>query len=116
MTPTGQDIPHLSIRCGENHTGALTEILSTFIDGSNTAVFLGRLLLLKMSTAEVDSIFQTHADYMANTRTISMAPTIQNVDLIRTENSGPIPLHQNTRDWDTSLTDAHRNHLQWLRR
>ena len=33
-----------------------------------------------MTTAEVDSIFQTHADYMANIRTISMAPTIQNVD------------------------------------
>jgi hypothetical protein len=111
-TPTGQDIPHLSIRCGENHTGALTEILSTSIDGSNAAVFLGRLLLSKMSTAEVDSIFQTHADYMANIRTISMAPTIQNVDLIRTETGGLTTLDRNTRNWATSLTDVQDNHLQ----
>ena len=111
-TPTGQDIPHLSIRCGENHIGALTEILSTFIDGSNTAVFLGRLLLSKMSTAEVDSFFQTHADYMANTRTISMSPTIQNVDLLRTENCGLTTLDRNTRDWATSLTDSIGKHLQ----
>ncbi len=111
-TSTGQNIPHLSIRCGENHIVALTEILSTFINGSNTAVFLGRLLLSKMSTEEVDSIFQTHADYMANTRTISLAPIIQNVDLIRTENCGLNTLDRNTRDWATSLTDLQGNHLQ----
>jgi hypothetical protein len=111
-TPTGQDIPHLSIRCGENHTAALTEILSTFLDGTNTAVFLGQLLLSKMTTAEVDSIFQTHADYMANIRTISMAPTIQNVDIIRTETTGITTLDRNTRDWATSLTDPNGNSLQ----
>jgi hypothetical protein len=65
-----------------------------------------------MSTTEVDSIFQTHADYMANTRTISMAPTIQNVDIIRTENCGLTTLDRNTRDWATTLTDSQGNHLQ----
>jgi hypothetical protein len=74
-TPTGQSIPYLSIKCGENHVGPLTEILSAYLDGTNTVVFLGRLLLSKMSTAEVDALFQTHADYMTNTRTISTAPT-----------------------------------------
>jgi hypothetical protein len=64
-----------------------------------------------MSTAEVDSIFQTHADYMANTRTISMSPTIQNVDLLRTENCGLTTLDRNTRDWATSLTDSLGKHL-----
>jgi hypothetical protein len=78
----------------------------------NPAVFLGQLLLSKMSTAEVNSIFQTHADYMANIRTISMAPTIQNVDLIRTETSGLKTLDRNTRNWATSLTNSQGNHLQ----
>jgi hypothetical protein len=105
-TPMGQDIQHLSIRCGENHTAALTEILSTFIDGTNTAVFLGRLLLSKMTTAEVDSIIQTHADYMVNTRTISMAPTIQNVDIICTETTGTTTIDRNTRDWATSIREC----------
>ena len=65
-----------------------------------------------MTTAEVDSIFQTHADYMANIRTISMAPTIQNVDIIRTETTGINTLDRNTRDWATSLTDPNGNSLQ----
>ena len=111
-TPTGQDIPHLSIKCGANHVGSLTEILSLYLDGTNTAVFLGRLLLSKMSTAEVDAIFQTHADYMANTRVISMAPTIQNLDLIRKEHRGITVIERNTRTWATTLTDADGNSLR----
>ena len=111
-TPTGQDIPHLSIKCGENHVGPLTEILSAYLDGTNTAVFLGRLLLSKMSTAEVDALFQTHADYMTNSRTISMAPTIQNVDLIRTEYNDATNQERNTREWATSLKDTAGNSLR----
>ena len=112
MTPTGQNIPHLSIKCGENHVGPLTEILSAYLDGTNTAVFLGRLLLSKMSTAEVDALFQTHADYMTNTRTISMAPNIQNVDLIRKEYNDANHQERNTREWATSLTDKAGNSLR----
>ena len=44
------------------------------------AVFLGQLLLSKMSAAEVDAIFQTHAEYLTNTRVLSMARSIQNLD------------------------------------
>jgi hypothetical protein len=90
------------------------EILSTFIDGTNTAVFLGRHLLSKMSTAEVDSIFQTHADYMSKTCTISMAPTIQNVNIMRTETTGITTIDSNTCRWaSTSLTDTNGSSLQY---
>ena len=111
-TPTGQDIPHLSIKCGENHVGSLTEILSSHLDGTHTAVFLGRLLLSKMSTAEVDAVFQTHADYMTNTRIITMAPTIQNLDLIRKEHRGITLIERNTRTWASELKDTNGESLR----
>ena len=111
-TPTGQNIPHLTVRVGENHVGPLTEILSAYLDGSANTVFLGRLLLSKMSTAEVDAIFQTHADYMTKTRVHTMAPTIQNVDLIRKEYHEQGIIERSTREWAASLTDKMGNSLQ----
>ena len=111
-TPTGQDIPYLIICCGENHVGPLTEILSAHLDGTHTAVFLGRLLLSKMSTAEVGAIFQTHADYMSNERIITMAPTIQNVDLIRKEYRDDGMIEINTRELTTTPTDHQEKSLQ----
>ena len=111
-TPTGQEIPHLVVKCGENHVSALTEILSTHLDGSATSVFLGRLLLFKMSTHEVDSIFQTHADYVKNTRILSLSPVVQNVDRIRTEYSSTGNLERSTRTWVTNLKDTKGNSLK----
>ena len=111
-TPTGQDIPHLVVRCGENHVGPLTEILSAYLDGTKTSVFLGRLLLSKMSTQEVDAIFQTHADYTAKTRVITLAPIIQNVDIIRTEHRSTGNIERNTREWATTLSDSKGKSLQ----
>ena len=111
-TPTGQDIPHLVVRCGENHVGPLTEILSAYLDGTKTSVFLGRLLLSKMSTLEVDAIFQTHADYTAKTRIIALAPIIQNVDIIRTEHRTSGNIDRNTREWATTLCDSKGKSLQ----
>jgi hypothetical protein len=111
-TPTGQDIAHLVVRCGENHVGPLTEILSSYLDGTKTSVFLGRLLLSKMSTLEVDAIFQTHADYTTKTRVIALAPTIQNVDIIRTEHRPSGNIDRNTREWATTLCDSKGKSLQ----
>jgi hypothetical protein len=65
-----------------------------------------------MSTAEEGSTFHTHANCMADIQTISMAPTIQNVDLIRTENCGLTILDRSNRNWATSLIDYNGNHLQ----
>ena len=111
-TPTGKDIPHLSIRCGENHAATLTEILSTYLDGSHHAVFLGRLLLSQMTTEEVDSIFQTHADFMQNTRSLSLSPIVQNVDRIRTEYQATGNIERSTREWAKALTDLKGNNLK----
>ena len=100
------------MRCGENHVGPLTEILSAYLDGTENTVFLGRLLLSKMSTAEVDAIFQTHEDYLSKTRVHSMAPTIQNVDLIRKEHTDTGIIERSTRSWASSLLDKLGNSLQ----
>ena len=32
-TPTGKRVPHLIVKCGENHVGTVTEILSRFLNG-----------------------------------------------------------------------------------
>jgi hypothetical protein len=79
-TPTGKTVPHLIVKCGENHVGALTGILSTHLNGTDTSVFLGRLLISKMATEEVDEIFQTHADFVTSIRCLSLSPVIQNLD------------------------------------
>ena len=110
-TPTGQDIPHLVVKCGENHVGTLTEILSNKLDGSETSVFLGRLLLSKMSNSEVDSIFQTHADFVKNTRFLPLSPVVQNVDRIRTEHKTTGTVERSTRSWAVTLKDAKGNSL-----
>jgi hypothetical protein len=107
-TPTGQTIPHLAIKVGENHVSTLTEILSAHLDGSQTTVFLGRLLISKMIPEEVDTLFNTHADFIANTRILSLAPLVKNIDLIRTEYSphNDTTTERTTRDWTASLRDS----------
>jgi hypothetical protein len=65
-----------------------------------------------MSTAEVDALFQTDADDITNIRTLSMAPTIQNVDLIRTEYSDANNQERNAREWATSFKDTAGNSLR----
>jgi hypothetical protein len=106
-TPTGQTIPHLAIKVGENHISTLTEILSAHLDGSQTTVFLGRLLISKMLPEEVDALFTTHADFIANTRILSLAPLVKNIDILRTEHSthNVTTVERTTREWTASLRD-----------
>jgi hypothetical protein len=40
-----------------------------------------------MIPEEVDALFNTHADFIANTRILSLAPVVQNINILRTENS-----------------------------
>ncbi len=49
---------------------------------------------------------------MSKTRTISMAQTIQNVNIMRTETTGITTIDSNTCHWATSLTDTNGNSLQ----
>ena len=105
-TPTGQNIPHLAIRCGENHVSALTDILSAHLDGSKTAVFLGRLFIAKMSPPEVDALFDTQAEFTTNLRTLSLAPLVQNIDRLRIEHYPTYTIERSTREWVKSLVDS----------
>jgi len=111
-TPTGRTVPHLIVKCGENHVGALTEILSTYLDGTETSVFLGRLLISKMETDEVDAVFQTHADFITSIRCLSLSPVIQNLDRVRTEYRNDGNILRTARMWAKTLTDEDGNSLK----
>ena len=112
-TPTGQAIPHIAVRCGENHVSSLTEILSAYLDGTKTAVFLGRLMISKMPPDEVDCLFKTHSDFVTNIRTLPLAPLVTNIDRLRTEHkSKNSTLERTTREWAASLTDDRGKSLQ----
>ena len=100
------------VKCGENDVGALTEILSTYLNGDDTTVFLGRLLLSKMDTEEVDAVFQTHADFVTNIRSLSLSPAVQNLDRMRTEYKKEGNTMRTARAWAKTLTDAEGNSLQ----
>ena len=39
ITPTGKTVPHLIVKCGENHVSALAKILSTFLNGDKNNSF-----------------------------------------------------------------------------
>jgi hypothetical protein len=106
-TPTGQMIPHLAIKVGENHISTLTEILSAHFDGLQTTVILGRLLISKMLPEEVDALFTTHADFIANTRILSLVPLVKNINILRTEHSShnATTVERTTREWTASLRD-----------
>ena len=80
-----EKVPHLIVKCGENHVGALSEMLSTFLNGNNTTLFLGQLLLAKMETDEIDAVFQTHTDFVTNIQSLSLSPAVQNLDRVQTE-------------------------------
>jgi predicted metal-dependent peptidase len=61
-----------------------------------------------MIPEEVDTLFNTHADFIANTRILSLAPLVKNIDLIRTEYSphNDTTTERTTRDWTASLRDS----------
>ncbi|KAI2499330.1 hypothetical protein MHU86_15174 [Fragilaria crotonensis] len=111
-TPTGRTVPHLIVKCGENHVGALTEILSTYLNGTETSVFLGRLLISKMSTDEVDAIFQTHSDFVTSLRCLSLSPVVQNIDRVRTEYRTEGNILRTARLWAKTLLDEEGNSLR----
>jgi hypothetical protein len=111
-TPTGKTVPHLTVKCGENHVGALTEILSTYLNGKDTSVFLGRLLISKMDTTEVDAVFQTHADFVTTLRCLSLSPVVQNIDRVRTEYRKEGNILRTARLWAKTLIDENGNSLK----
>ena len=65
-----------------------------------------------MTTTEVDAVFQTHADYMTQSRLLPLAPLVQNVDLPRIEYRPEGNIEPSTRDWAASLKTATGINLQ----
>ncbi len=76
-TPIGRTVPHLIVKCGKNHVDTLTEKVSTYLDGTETSVFLGRLLVSKIVTNKVDAVFQAHSDFITSAWCLSLSPAIQ---------------------------------------
>jgi hypothetical protein len=111
-TPTGKTVPHLIVKCGENHVGALTEILSSHLNGQETSVFLGRLLISNMETTEVDAVFQTHANFVTSLRCLPLSPVVQNLDRVRTEHRKAGNIMRTARMWAKTLIDTDGQSLQ----
>ena len=104
-SPVGQPIHHLGIQCGENHVAPLTKAISALLTGSGCAVFLPRVVLGKLTEAQITKYFTAHSDYVKSLRPIGLAPMVTNLDTIREEHyEGGVVLKRTTRDWATSLT------------
>ena len=65
-----------------------------------------------METEEVDAVFQTHADFVTNIRSLSLSPVVQNLDGLRTEYRKKGNTMRTTWAWPKTLTDAEGNSLQ----
>ena len=104
-TPHGEKIPHLIVKCGANHATALSEVLSTHLDGKKTtALFLATSLLNTMTTEEAYGLFATHKKFTASIQRLPLFPQVINIDRIRTEYiSNSTTLERSTREWATSL-------------
>ena len=95
-----------------SHVGAVTEILSTFLDGTETSVFLGRLLISKMATDEVDAVFQTHVDFITSIRCLSLSPVIHNLDRVRAEYRKEGNILRTAWMWAKTLIEKDGNNLK----
>ena len=104
-TPHGEKIPHLIVKCGSNHVTALSEILSTHLDGKmTTALYLATSLLNKMTTEEAYGLFATHKKFTASIQRLPLFPQVINIDRIRTEHlSTSKTMERSTREWATGL-------------
>ena len=65
-----------------------------------------------MDTEEVDAVFQTHADFVTNIRSLLLSPAIQNLDRMRTEYKKEGNTMRTAQAWAKTLTDAEGNSLQ----
>ena len=103
-TPADQSINHLVVQCGEHHVVPLSKILSEHLTGSTTALFLSRLVFVKLSQTEIQECFLKHEAYIKMLRSITLPVALTNLDLIRTEyfESGEV-MERTTRAWAASL-------------
>ena len=71
-------------------------------------------MISKMPPDEVDYLFKTHADFVANICTLlPLALLVQNIDRIRDKhNQNQTTIERSTREWAESLVDENGRSLQ----
>ena len=86
-TPHGAIIPHLVVKCGENHITGLSEILSAYLDGHhhNTALFVANPAVKSMTQEEIENMFNAHTQYVDSIQRLALYPKVINIDRPRNE-------------------------------
>ncbi|KAI2503579.1 hypothetical protein MHU86_10866 [Fragilaria crotonensis] len=104
-TPTNQLIHHLAVQCGEHHVEPLSKALSNLLKGNGGALYLPRLLLGNLTSAQMSKDFTVHDNYMKSLRTVILPSMIDNLDITREEffDNGDM-VARTTREWALSLT------------
>jgi hypothetical protein len=105
-TPHGATIPHLVVKCGENHLTGLSEILSAHLDGhrNNTALFVASPAVKSMTQEEITKMFTAHTQFVDSIQRLALYPRVINLDRLRHELSdGGTTRFRSTRDWARSL-------------
>lgn len=110
-TPTEQKINHLVIQCGENHVSPLSQALSALLTGLNSPLYLSRLALANLTTAQISTYFEMQDLYAKSLKSLPLFPTLINLDKIRKEifDDGSI-IERSTRDWATTIFQNQEDH------
>ena len=109
-TPMDQDILHLGIQCGEKHLTALCQVLSQFLTGHGTALFLPRHIFGAMPEEEIRRHFEFHDNYIKSLRPLPLSPFVSNLDRVRTEYySDGSTIERTTRQWASSIQTTNGN-------
>lgn len=103
-TPMEQQIPHLVVQCGENHVSPLSKALSELLSGHNSSLYLPRLALAKLSSAQISSYFDMQDKYSKSLKSLALFPTLTNLDKIRKEyyDDGTV-VERSTREWADTI-------------
>ena len=96
-------IPHLVVKCGENHLTGLSEILSSYLDGHvrNTALFVASQAVKSMTQEEIAKMFDAHTTFIDSIQRLSLYPKVINIDRDRQEKYGNHQHHQIYTRMDT---------------
>jgi hypothetical protein len=113
-TSNGAEIPHLVIKCGENHIQGLTDILATHMDGKNkSAIFVPQPAIQTMTEEEMMVMFNAHHSVVTKMQRLSLHPRVVNVDRTHSEKySEDEVINRTTREWANSLKTPEGQHMR----
>lgn len=113
-TSNGDEVPHLVIKCGENHVQGLSDILASTLDGKNTsAVFIPQPALKSMTEEEMKVTFAAHHGVVTKMQRLSLHPRVVNIDRTRSEKHfEEAPRNRSTREWANSLCTPSGQHMR----